>query len=142
MLMGLVPNYGLSSNTNSRRIGRMITIPKPTGTESFKTLNERSLGIEGAKLFNSMPRCIREHAGSLDSFKTKLDKFLQLIPDEPRGDSYMIPGAYQYAPLNTMPKTSNSIKDWVRCLRLQDYRIEDEEEMSNGIMNSSAAKRD
>ncbi len=46
---------------------------------------EQSFCIEGPKLFNSLPKYLRDLKGvSLDKFKKGLDSFLSQIPDEPQ----------------------------------------------------------
>ena len=59
-------------------------------TWRLTTVRENSLGVHGPRLFNAMPRDVRE-AGFRDDgnpsvviFKTKLDNLLAEIPDEPR----------------------------------------------------------
>lgn len=81
-----------------------IPLPKGQGINKAKTLYERSLIIEGAKLFNLMPREIREHGGSLDTLKTKIDNFLAKIPDQPQGNKYIIPATFRTMAPNKMAK--------------------------------------
>ena len=43
-----------------------------------------SLAVKGAKMFNLLPRCLRDYkSDSVDNFKDLLDKFLENIPDTP-----------------------------------------------------------
>ena len=44
---------------------------------------ERKLEVKGAKLFNLLPRRLRDHTGNLDSFLSQLDTFLLALPDTP-----------------------------------------------------------
>ena len=61
--------------------------------------------VHGGKLFNSLPKYLRNMAGkNLDDFKEKLDNYLQSIPDEPKVDGY-IPSACE----DLTAKPSNSI---------------------------------
>ena len=78
--------------------------------ERYKTLKKRSLKIEGAKIFNSIPEEIRLFAGKLDHFKTKLDNYLEKLPDQPQTES-LTPEAMT---IYRIP--SNSIIDWARKL--------------------------
>ena len=48
-----------------------------------QSLLEQSLSIKGARLFNTLPNELREHEGSLEAFKRKLDLYLKTIPDRP-----------------------------------------------------------
>ena len=114
--MGLVPSLGLSLASTSIYRGRLVTIPIIRGTlEKYKSLMERSLPIEGSKLFNAMPGCIRNHTGSKESFKIVLDKFLSQIPDKPGGPD-LISNA-----VDDLCQPTNSIKHWVRTLGLSNW---------------------
>ena len=51
-------------------------------------IKESSLPIHGAKLFNALPKHVRDITNvNIEIFKTALDAFLKTIPDEP-----LIPG--------------------------------------------------
>ena len=95
-LLGLVPTLGLSlSHDAGHRLGRMVQISK-----SNSKLKSDSFIIKGPETFNSLPKDIRNLDCSMETFKAKLDNFLQLIPDVPRiavGHSYQ----------------SNSLKDQI-----------------------------
>ena len=108
-IRGLVPDLGLGRITNNPRTGLMIDVPNIRGIRTkHKTLIEDSFKIEGAKLFNSIPRYLREHVGSQEAFKTHLDVFLASIPDEPQGKDWATHRAWDYK-----IKPSNSLRDWV-----------------------------
>ena len=63
---------------------------------------ESSLQVKGAKLFNCIPRDLRDTVtGTSDQFKVKLDAWLSTIPDQPT-----IPGRPRAA-------TSNSLLDQI-----------------------------
>ena len=71
----------------------------------------------GAKLFNSIPEYIRTFKGTLPQFKTLLDEYLGIFPDQPAvGD--MVPGAR-----NIYGKPSNSIIDWGRGMKSDIIRL-------------------
>ena len=87
ILHGLVVNPGIEFNQNEEsRIGITCKIPKYT-----KKIREDSFMIKGLRLFNQMPKEIREfkcidpenQQKSTDKFKEKLDKHLSTIPDQP-----------------------------------------------------------
>ena len=59
ILEGLVPNCGLEALHNERR-GREIKIPPLKGKSSVRTLREQSFQVNGPKLFNSIPKKVRE----------------------------------------------------------------------------------
>ena len=78
---------------------RSCVIPRlnPQATSRVKSQVEASFPIIGPKLFNCLPKNIRNNDSSVDAFKARLDKFLKLLPDQP----YM-PGYQQPAPNNSI----------------------------------------
>ena len=113
--MGLAPNFGLKFNQSNDRIGTYVAIPSFAGPSSrYKTLKENSIFIEGPKVYNCLPKILRNYTGPLDRFKEHLDKFLQIIPDHPNGD--MMSDAVDWS-----CKASNSLKDWIRQLCLSNW---------------------
>jgi hypothetical protein len=110
VLQGLVPNCGLSleSDSDSRR-GRTLAIPPLTGTVMvIRSLKEAAFQTEGPRLFNSLPRDLRNISGSLLTFKSHLDSYLETVPDQPATPG-LVPGAQK---LSGAP--SNSVRDWAR----------------------------
>ena len=116
LLNGLVPNYGLTFSHN-KRLGVMVNIPafKGPGTK-YKTLKENLMSIEGAKIFNALPKPLRIFQGSINKFKGYLDEFLRIIPDHPNGYKHMTPDAVDYN-----CKVSNVVRDWTCQLHLADW---------------------
>ena len=53
-----------------------------------QTLKERSIVVHGPRLFNSIPKDLREYAGTLETFKAGLDRFLAGIQDKPALPQY------------------------------------------------------
>ena len=95
IICGLVPNitsdrFSIRTYQNSHRLGRFCKIPPiNTGeTAGMKTLVDMSFAVHAPKLFNGLPKTIREFDGSVDSFKNRLDGFLSQIPDEPSLTNY------------------------------------------------------
>ena len=85
-----INNLNISWKDNPRR-GRSCELQRPHSRAStrVKTLKENSFSIRGPKLFNTLPRNIRDSEElSLEQFKSKLDKFLQTIPDQPKLPHY------------------------------------------------------
>ena len=86
-LQGLAPNCGITlKNTPEDRVGRTCKIPsiKVGASASAKAIREQSFQVHGAQLFNSLPPFLRNMTKcSLDIFKEKLDKYLEIVPDEP-----------------------------------------------------------
>ena len=114
ILEGISPNCGLISQTSERR-GRELKIPAIRGKGRIQTLREASFQVHGARLFNSMPKSIRELTKiSVDQFKYKLDVYLQSIPDEPSLHGYVPSVCNQ---LSGIP--SNSLVDHVKSERLR-----------------------
>ena len=109
ILEKLVPNPGIQE-TKSENRGRKILIPKLRPL--MRTQREASFQIAGPKLFNKMPRHIRELTKcSQEDFKKTLDTFLSKIPDNPKIQG-LVPAA-----LTPESKPSNSLLfqvDWSR----------------------------
>ena len=80
-----VPKCGISWTFNERR-GRPSNNPPLTEvTAKIQPLCENSLQVLGTKLLNAMPQELMNLSGcNKDTFKSKLYKFLELIPDQPK----------------------------------------------------------
>ena len=80
----LVHGYRLDFVQNPRRgrIAVVHTVPQQAPT-AVKKAREGSLQVKGAKLFNSIPKELRDMAGTVPQFKARLDKWLSTIPDQP-----------------------------------------------------------
>ena len=110
MMEGLVPECIDLKRRNRDRNGRSIKLPllNRTAPARIKTLREGSFFIQSVKLFNALPRNIRDMSGcSVDHFKRKLDKFLLELPDAP-----LIPGYTA-----SSPARGNSIVDWCNWMK-------------------------
>lgn len=86
VLEGIVPNFGITP-VSSRRHGRTCLVPHIKTSAPVKVQNLRfaSLAVNGPRLFNSMPQNVRNMSCcTIDTFKIALDKYLSLVPDEPR----------------------------------------------------------
>ena len=104
ILEGQVPNISaegsrgfigekISSRQNCEdpRLGRRCAIPPLLTSCSPHTqkLREASLSVRGPRLFNSLPKHLRDMRNcTKDVFKSALDKYLQTIPDEPQIQGY------------------------------------------------------
>ena len=84
------------------------------GSNHVKVLRDRTILVEGAKIYNMVPRKIREYSGSYLGFKNCIGKWLNEVPDIPR-DLGNEPNAR-----NTEGKPSNSLKDWSKILTYDD----------------------
>ena len=61
-----------------------LTYPRVHGRDgAIRTLQRYSISWDGVRLYNSLPRRLREWSGTKESFKANLDKFLAYIPDQP-----------------------------------------------------------
>ena len=59
---------------------------------------EASLSVKGARLFNILPRDLRDTStGTVDQFKGRLDDWLSNVPDQPT-----IPGRQRAADTNSL----------------------------------------
>ena len=84
MLEDLVPNCGLEASSESERIGRVCNVPKLKESTETKNLRDKSFQSTGPKLFNSLPKYLRNLSNiKVEDFKEALDKYLSDIPDEP-----------------------------------------------------------
>ena len=81
----------------------------------IKSMKSKHIKYEGSRIFNCLPRIIREHEGSLTSFKYLLDEFLGTIPD------CLILNGYYSHNLNSKNDQSNCITDWIRNQKLHDW---------------------
>ena len=92
IIHGLVPNCGIEWTGCEERRGRLCQIRKFKGKSSVQNLRRQSFQVAGPKLWNSLPKNVRNFKGNQDEFKRKLDQFLTKVPDEPKADG-LIPGA-------------------------------------------------
>ena len=112
---GIVPSLGLRWKYLDRK-GRFIEIPKITGTVMrIKTLKEKCINVEGSKLFNSLPKILRNFDGKFLEFKKLFDNWMNSIPDCP-----VLPG-YSTHNLDNNNLMSNSLIDWNRNLMNTDW---------------------
>ena len=88
ILEKLVPNVNNAFNSkHNLRRGRMC-VSKYAG-QNTSTFRDSTLTIQGAKLFNAMPKNIRNLTNiPVENFKDALDKHLRTIPDEPQIRGY------------------------------------------------------
>ena len=81
----LVQGYTVSFVHNQRR-GRFAVVHPSAGSTSplaVKKARESSLQVKGSKLFNLIPKELRDLSGTVDQFKAGLDRWLADIPDQP-----------------------------------------------------------
>ena len=116
ILQGFVPNFGISF-TENERTGKKVVIPQIKKTNGYlQHLRENSLSVHGGKLFNILPKEIRNlEKCSVEHFKENLDNYLSNIPDEPN-----IPGS-EFTPRAIdmfTGRASNSLIDQIRMYKL------------------------
>ena len=111
VLESLVPNCGVHLTNENPRLGRKCKIPRlePNGRRAIQTLREQSFQVNGARLFNCLPKLIREERRDQEDFKCKLDTFLSSIPDQPRIGN-LVPTAV----CRLTAKQSNSLLAWIQ----------------------------
>ena len=81
----LVQGYSISFLHNQRR-GRFAAVHPSASSASplaVKKARESSLQVKGSKLFNLIPKKLRDFSGTVDQFKAGLDSWLGEIPDQP-----------------------------------------------------------
>ena len=80
-----VPNPGFKIK-NNERTGPTLEIPlKKRESAIPDSIFDRNLISRGSKLFNILPKYIREYIGTdnINTVKRKLDNFLESVPDQP-----------------------------------------------------------
>ena len=86
IIENIVPNFGINTRVNPRT-GRFCVVPhvKSAAPARVQSLRFASLSINGPRLFNAMPKFIRNIRGcATNAFKSALDNYLKCVPDEPR----------------------------------------------------------
>ena len=88
IIHGLVPNFEGDNKIrviDTGRHGLKCIRPELNGGRRtrFGTRKENSLVVFGQKLFNHIPKEIRECHGPPETFKKMLDRFLLTVPDQP-----------------------------------------------------------
>ena len=103
---GLVQGYHANFVQSDRRGRQMQLAPLCNqAPASVRKARESSLQVKGARLFNCIPRDLRDTStGTSDQFKAKLDSWLFTIPDQPT-----VPGRQRAA-------ASNSLLDQVQTV--------------------------
>ena len=109
ILQGTTPNCGVELAPANGRLGRRCAVPQllPGGRATIQTLREHSFQVDGPRLFNSLPKRIRDLKTSQEEFKESLDAFLETIPDQPRIGS-LVPAAVD----QRTGRQSNSLLAW------------------------------
>ena len=92
ILERIVPNFTEQNDgievLHSDRRGRTCFQPA-VQRSPYQELRNASLAVQGVKLFNSIPKYLRNLTGcSKEKFKYSLNKFLCQVPDEPQIPGY------------------------------------------------------
>jgi hypothetical protein len=83
--------YSYHNNTRKGRLCNVPTFKNVRAKSKYKSLFDNSICVRGPKLFNSMPKAIRDFTGvPFIKFKRKLDNWLSsgIIVDEPPVSGY------------------------------------------------------
>ena len=82
--MDISPNCGLKWYENSHK-GILFNVSHSPNSAScgVKTMRMNSFQVQGPLLFNTLPRELRDSTVSNDTWKCKLDKYLEYLPDRP-----------------------------------------------------------
>ena len=117
IIHGVVPNltgerYKIKTRISERR-GLECTVPSIAvyATAKFKSLVDKSFAVCGPRLFNCVPKDVRNSNLSCESFKNKLDRYLASVPDKPS-----LPNYYQSA-------VSNCLLDQIEQMRRDGTNI-------------------
>ena len=88
IMFGLVPNPGIFWIDSPRR-GKLVEAPLLDNRHRYgQTLKYYSFFCISARLFNCLPKDIRNLNCTMKQVKQNLDVFLQKVPDEPRLSGY------------------------------------------------------
>ena len=101
--MGMVPNFDreelkIKFVGEGSRVGKRCPLP-PLNRNRMGSTRDKSFVTRGPIIYNSLPKDLREYEGSLDTFKRKLDRFLEGITDKPP-----VPGYRDAAEGNSLPQ--------------------------------------
>ena len=120
VILHAVPNAGFEWTYCPRN--KLTMTPKISRNQGWAhTLRNSSFSVVGPKLFNSLPKEIRElpdlsktKKQLISSFKTHVDKYLSTIPDVPGTKNSLldhegIEYGYQYTPLNSADNNNSNI---------------------------------
>ena len=109
VLEAKVPNCGVTEAPANERLGRRGAIPalRPGGRRAVQTMREQGFQVNGARLFNVLPRKLRELRTNQDAFKEALDLHLARVPDQPRMGG-LVPTAVD----QQTGRQSNSLLAW------------------------------
>ena len=93
---------------------RKCNIPmlQPNGRAAVQTFGEHSFHINRSRLFNSLPKELRNLRIYQEDFKEALDKYLTCIPDQPRIGS-LVPEATDQL---LTGRQSNSLLAWATTI--------------------------
>ena len=81
MSVGPLKGYNLNFENNPRR-GKYVK--ERNMPANVKRAREASLSVRGAKIFNMLPKSLRNFSSDkVDGFKSKLDSYLKTVPDQP-----------------------------------------------------------
>ena len=113
VLENMVPNINnqITARDNDRRGRHCITPTLKRSSEKICNLHQSSLPVHGIKLFNAMPKHIRDMTNvSIAKFKRALDAHLALIPDHPLIVGYTArKQTVNNSIVNNMPKKASSV---------------------------------
>ena len=99
--------------TTSEMRGKETKVPQNKGSGRISSIREASFQVHAPKLFNSLPQKIRNLTNiGIEEFKIKLDKYLEMLPDEPKIGEYIPSVCNQIS-----GKPTNSIIDHARSLK-------------------------
>ena len=65
-------------------------VPQSKGSQRVHSMRDRSFQVNGVRIFNSLRKSVRNLTRtSIDDFKSKLNKYLETLPDEPKLTNYI-----------------------------------------------------
>ena len=100
-------------NRKHPRHGTQCVIQYPTNRNPAQSLQENAITVFGPRLYNSLPKYLKDiESVKTEKFKFELDRFLELIPDQPKMPNYVTASG------------RNSILDQLTHLGLKESPVE------------------
>ena len=81
--------HKIKTRKHPRHVTQCI-IQYPTHRNPAKSLQENAITVFGPRLYNSLRKYLSDiESAKTEKYKLKLDKFLEVIPDEPKMPNYV-----------------------------------------------------
>ena len=83
-------NNKINKTKNHPRHGTQCVVQYPTNRSPAQSLQENAITVFRPRLYNSLPKYLRDiERVKTERFEFELDKFLDIIPDQPKMPNYV-----------------------------------------------------